>query len=76
MAQLTVYIDDETRQRIEVAARRADVSVSQWVKKRLASALENEWPEGYFELFGALRGADLERPPQGRAGDDARREPI
>lgn len=76
MAQLTVYIDDETRLRIEVAARRADVSVSQWVKQRLTSALQTEWPTGYFEMFGTLPDGELERPPQGRFADEASREPL
>ena len=74
MAQLTVYIDDETRRRIEVAARLAEISVSQWVKARLSNALETEWPEGYFEQLGSLQGVNLERPPQPRPEDDATRE--
>ena len=74
MAQLTVYIDDETRRRIELAARRANTSVSQWVKERLSSALETEWPRGYFDLFGALKDADLERPAQPGSAEDVDRE--
>jgi hypothetical protein len=76
MAQLTVYIDEETRRKIEIAARRAETSVSQWVKQRLASALETEWPEGYFELLGSLKGVDIVRPAQPRPEDDVTREPI
>jgi hypothetical protein len=76
MAQLTVYIDDETRQRIEVAARQAEVSISQWVKKRLSTALETEWPEGYFELLGSLRADDFESPPELRPEDDSARERL
>jgi len=33
------------------------------------SAPVAEWPEGYFELFGSLRDANLERPPQGELQD-------
>ena len=76
MAQMTVYIDQATRQRIEVAARHAGTSVSQWVKKRLSRALETEWPDGYFELLGSLGGVDFERPPAPRPEDDATRESI
>jgi plasmid stability protein len=76
MAQLTVYIDDDTRKRIEVAARRANTSVSQWVKERLSSALETEWPNRYFELLGALKGVNIERAPQLRPEDDVNREPV
>ena len=76
MAQLTVYIDDETRQRIEVAARQAETSVSQWVKERLSTALDTEWPKGYFDLFGSLRRVDFESPPVPRPEDDATRESL
>ena len=75
MAQLTVYIDDETRKKIETAAKRAGTSVSLWVKRRLSNALETEWPDGYFDCLGALEDARLERPESPR-GNDLRRDPI
>ena len=74
MAQLTVYIDEQTRSQIEIAAKNANSSVSQWVKARLTEALQKTWPENYFELFGSLRGSDLERPPELRFEDDSRRD--
>lgn len=64
MAQITFYVDDETRSRIETAAARAGASVSAWIKRKLEGALDDEWPDGYFDLFGSLRDGDLERPPQ------------
>lgn len=76
MAQLTVYIDDDTRRRIEIAAKNAKASVSQWVKEKLREALESSWPTNYFELFGSLRGSDLQRPAQPRPKDDLPRQPI
>ncbi len=76
MAQLTVYLDDRTRTRIEVAARKARTSVSQWVKEQLTAALENRWPADYFELLGSLADSDLKRPPELDAGDDIPREPV
>ena len=33
------------------------------------NALVAQWPKGYFELFGSLRGIRLERPPQGKLQD-------
>lgn len=76
MAQLTIYLDDETRDRIEKAARDAETSVSSWVKERLVRTLDTEWPEGYFELFGTLADVDLERPPQPPAEADRERQPL
>jgi hypothetical protein len=74
MAQLTVYLDEKTRRRIERAAREGDVSVSQWVKGKLTEALERDWPAGYFDLFGSLKGSDLARPAQPPLSSDTRRE--
>jgi hypothetical protein len=62
MAQLTLYIDDNTRSRIERAAKEANVSVSRWVKDRLVKALDSEWPAAYSELFGSLSEDDIRRP--------------
>jgi hypothetical protein len=74
MAQLTIYLDDDTRKRIETAARQAQVSVSQWVKDRLTQALEASWPANYFDLFGSLADSDLVRPPQPGFEQDTRRK--
>ncbi len=76
MAQLTIYLDDETRRRIERAASRASTSVSRWVKHKLEDALERQWPEGYFEQFGRLADSDLERPAQPEEHNDVAREPL
>lgn len=76
MAQLTIYLDDETRERIEKAAREADTSLSRWVKERLVRALDTEWPDGYFELLGSLSDVDLERPPQPPADADLERRSL
>lgn len=74
MSQLTVYIDEETRKKIEVASKRANLSVSKWVKLKLTHAIENEWPEDYFELFGSLSDDELSRPQELSLDDNLPRE--
>ncbi len=76
MARLTVYLDEETKRRIQRAARHAEVSVSQWVRREIAAALQPRWPAGYFEVFGSLKGSEMKRPVQLRFGSDARRESL
>ena len=76
MSQLTVYIDEETRKKIESASKRANLSVSKWVKLKLTHAVENEWPEGYFELFGRLGDSGLSRPVELELEDDLPRDPF
>ncbi|MDQ7007965.1 MAG: hypothetical protein Q9Q40_12105 [Acidobacteriota bacterium] len=70
MAQLTLYVDEETRRKIEAAARQAHLSVSRWVVTTLSRSLEQTWPRDYFDLFGSLPADDLEPPAQGRGGED------
>ena len=77
MGQLTVYIDDSTLKKVETAAHREHKSISKWVKKCLESALQNKWPENYFEVFGALSGDEsFQRPPQGDVSEDTRRNRL
>ena len=75
MAQVTIYIDDDTLKKIERSARQHKDSISSWVKKRLIGSLAGDWPAGYFDLFCSLRDEGFARPQQpdpkadrGRAG--------
>lgn len=67
MTQLHCYVPEEVARRLNDRARQAGLSVSRYladlVRKDIAPA--NEWPEGYFDLFGSWEGEPLVRPPQG-----------
>ena len=76
MAQLTIYLDDDSIRRIEAAAERDKSSVSRWVKNRLLQSLEDQWPPRFFDLCGALGQDDLNRPPQPDFSLDAPRESL
>lgn len=76
MAQLTIYIDQETIQKIEKAAAANRVSVSRWVRDTIQAVLEDRWPASYARLFGALKDTDLEEPEQLDDRDDAPRETM
>jgi len=64
MAQLTVYIDQETIQKIEHAAAESSVSVSRWVRDTIQAALKDQWPSSFSRLFGVLAGTDFEEPEE------------
>ena len=64
MAQITIYMNEETMKKIKTAARKEHDSVSRWVKKRLVKSLENKWPEGFFDLFGSLKDDDSFKAPE------------
>ncbi|MBF0619870.1 MAG: toxin-antitoxin system, antitoxin component [Candidatus Omnitrophica bacterium] len=65
MAQLTIYIDEDTLSKIGHSARRDKASVSAWVKKRLVASLETKgWPPGYFDCFGRLKDVNIKVPDE------------
>jgi hypothetical protein len=61
MPQISLYIDEQTLKKIEIAARIEDVSLSKWVNGKLKSVLQRSWPQGYFELCGALTDGSFRR---------------
>ena len=63
MAQLTIYLDDKILKKIGASARQEKTSVSSWVKRKLTSVLDSEWPAGYFNVFGSLKDDDTFEVP-------------
>ena len=77
MAQVTIYVDEKTLRRIQTAAHQEHDSVSKWVKKRIIHSLGKKWPEGFFDLFGALSGeASFEPPAELDWGLDRKRPAV
>ena len=76
MAQVTLYLDDETAERMEAAARAEGTSQSRWVASLIRTRLADEWPVEVVELAGAC--PDLPTAEELRAGqrEDVPREPA
>lgn len=55
MAQVTIYLDDETEQKARAAARSKGVSLSKWVAERVRQGALSDWPDYVRELAGAWR---------------------
>jgi predicted transcriptional regulator len=53
MAQLTLYLDDDTEARLKEAARAEGVSLSRWVADLIRQKTATEWPASVIELAGA-----------------------
>ena len=62
MPRLSLYFDDATLKLVEKAAKLSNTSISKWVRSRVLQSLENEWPEGYFNLFGAIEDNSFDVP--------------
>ncbi len=64
MAQLHFYVPDSIAEKLKNKAQKAHLSVSKYMAELAKKEVENEWPDGYFELFGKWQGDELERPEQ------------
>ncbi|BDA77850.1 hypothetical protein LPTSP3_g07800 [Leptospira kobayashii] len=76
MPQLSLYIDQETLKKIESAAKKEKISISQWVKGKLQNSFETKWPENYFMLYGAIADDSFRQPKSPDFINDIRRESL
>ena len=53
ISQLAIYIDDQLAERLDKAAKASGKSKSKWVSDAIKMALQDQWPEGFFELAGS-----------------------
>ncbi len=74
MGQLTIYLDDETLEKVKRGAEIEGDSVSGWVRRQLEDEIKRDWPPNYFDLFGRLEGTEFKRPGQPPLKDDLERE--
>lgn len=67
MPQLHCYVSDDLAQQVQHRADQAGQSVSRYLADVLKQNVEQSsgWPEGYFDLFVPIEGAEIERAPQG-----------
>ena len=55
MPQLSLYIDELTLKKIELAAKIENVSISKFVTKKLNESLHDSWPDNFESLFGSIQ---------------------
>ena len=54
MPQISLYIDKDTLEKVEKAAKVEHLSISKWVGLRIQNAINTEYPKNYFNLFGSI----------------------
>jgi hypothetical protein len=74
MPQLSLYLDKETLKKIEIAAKKEKVSISQWVKGKIQNSFEKKWPDHFFELYGSIDDVSFEKPRSLSLKNDNKRE--
>lgn len=58
MPQVAIYVDENLSKKLNKATRASGQSRSKWVADLIKSKLEDEWPEGFFELAGSWEGEE------------------
>jgi hypothetical protein len=76
MAQITLYIDDETEVRMKEAARAAGMSLSRWVAELIRARTATQWPESVRRLAGAWSDLPTAESLRQGQGEDVPREPF
>ena len=62
MLQVSLYLDQEVLDTAKHNARIERISLSRYVAKALVKNNEAGWPQGYWDLFGAMTDATFVRP--------------
>lgn len=76
MPQVSLYLDQDTLKKIETAAKKEKISISQWVRIKIQSSLDKNWPEDYFNLFGSIKDKSFSEPKKLNFTTDAKREEL
>ena len=73
MAQVTLYLDDETADRLKKAAKQAGLSRSRFLARLVREKTVTEWPQAVKDLAGAWQEIESAKGLRRRMGRDARR---
>jgi len=60
MPQISLYIDKDTLTKIEKAAAKERISISKWVGNNIKKMIKENYPQGYFDLFGSITDESFE----------------
>jgi hypothetical protein len=76
MAQVTVYLDDETAKRARAAARAAGLSQSRWLAQLILEKTAREWPVAVREAAASWPDFPEAKEVRGTSGRDVEREEL
>jgi len=58
MPQLAIYLDEKTAKKLDQVVQATGKSRSKWVADLIKTRLQDNWPEGFFDLAGAWEGPE------------------
>lgn len=77
MGQVTIYLDNDTEEKLKKAAKSSHLSVSKWVAGIIEEKITTEWPPDVVKLAGSWKN-DFPTIEEIRlsAGHDSPREEL
>lgn len=75
MAQVMIYLDDETESAMRKAAERAGLPYSRWVAGLIRAAARQTWPADFLALAGSVPDAPLTEDIRKTEASELDREP-
>lgn len=76
MPQVSLYIDKETLEKITQLARKNSISVSRWVGENLRRLMRDDFPDDFWDVFGAIKDDSFSRPDALSLASDSKREQL
>jgi hypothetical protein len=64
MPQISLEFDQVTLEKIEKIAKQDNISISAWVGNNIKKILKNDYPEDFFNLFGAIKDDTFIEPDE------------
>jgi hypothetical protein len=76
MAQITIYVDEETAEKLRAFVKSKRMSQSKWIVELIRERLRTEWPEHIVELAGAWEDFPTAETIRKEMGQDVPRKPL
>jgi len=70
MSQLTLSLDQETENKLNLAAHRMGISPSQWIMRLIQEKIATQWPNEVSQLAGAWQDFPSAETLRGNSGQD------
>ena len=76
MAQVTIYLDKETEEKMRAFTKSKQISQSQWIASLIREKLQTEWPDAVAALSGAWGDFPSAKELRADLGQDIARETL
>jgi Family of unknown function (DUF6364) len=76
MAQLTLYLDEDTEIKAKKAAKSAGLSMSRWIANLIRERTADQWPDSVREMMGSWPDVPTADDLRENLPPDVPREPL